>query len=133
MHLASTNLRDLCNEAKAERCRATRDLTSCGRSVRYALNPCGHASLCRECCERFDLCPICRSTLPRSGDKLRLRLYYECVEAGLISGTHEDASQDEDEDGVHRLYSLFDVALNNNLISVVCYCILSAAFMHLSV
>ncbi|CAF1869514.1 unnamed protein product [Brassica napus] len=121
MHLASTNLRDLCNEAKAERCRATRDLTSCGRSVRYALNPCGHASLCRECCERFDLCPICRSTLPRSGDKLRLRLYYECVEAGLISGTPEDASQDEDEDGVHRLYSLFDVALNNNLISVVCY------------
>ncbi|CAN7137977.1 unnamed protein product [Brassica rapa subsp. narinosa] len=121
MHLASSNLRDLCNEAKVERCRATRDLTSCGRSVRYALNPCGHASLCRECCERFDLCPICRSTLPRSGDKLRLRLYYECVEAGLIPRVHGDASEDEDEDGVHRLYSLFDVALNNNLISVVCY------------
>ncbi|KAG2326356.1 hypothetical protein Bca52824_009084 [Brassica carinata] len=128
MHLASINLRDLCNEAKVERCRATRDLASCGRSVNYVLIPCGHASLCTECCQRCDVCPLCRSSLPRTGDRLRLRLYYECVEAGLISRTHEEASQDEDEDedehhlaaDVHRLYSLFDVAVNNNLISVVC-------------
>lgn len=122
MHLASINLRDLCNEAKVERCRATRDLTSCGRSVHHALNPCGHASLCAECCQRFDLCPICRSQLlpSRTGDRLRLRLYYECVQAGLISSpTHEDEDEDEHAD-VHRLYSLFDVAMNNNLVSVVC-------------
>ncbi|KAL9302239.1 E3 ubiquitin-protein ligase HOS1 [Arabidopsis thaliana] len=127
-HLASINLRELCNEAKVERCRATRDLASCGRFVNYVLNPCGHASLCTECCQRCDVCPICRSTLPKFGDRLRLRLYYECVEAGLISRTHEEASQDSDEDehqlaaDVHRLYSLFDVAMNNNLISVVCHC-----------
>ncbi|KAL1217802.1 E3 ubiquitin-protein ligase HOS1 [Cardamine amara subsp. amara] len=126
-HLASINLRELCNEAKIERCRATRDLTSCGRFVHYVLNPCGHASLCTECCKRCDVCPICRSPLPINGDKLRLRLYYECVEAGLISRTHEEASQDLDEDehqlaaDVLRLYSLFDVAMNNNLISVVCH------------
>lgn len=130
-HLACISLRELCNEAKIERCRATRDLASCGRFVHYVLNPCGHASLCTECCQRCDVCPICRSSLPRNGDKLRLRLYYECVEAGLISRTHEEAvSQDSDEDedqlaaDVHRLYSLFDVAMNNNLISVVCHCIL---------
>ncbi|KAL0740150.1 hypothetical protein Bca4012_081663 [Brassica carinata] len=118
MHLASINLRDLCNEAKVERCRATRDLTRCGRSVHYVLNACGHASLCRECCERFDLCPICRSQLTRAGDRLRLRLYYECVEAGLISPTHEDEDEHQLSADVHRLYSLFDVAMNNSLISV---------------
>lgn len=129
-HLASINLRELCNEAKIERCRATRDLTSCGRFVHHVLNPCGHASLCTECCQRCDICPLCRSPLPINGDKLWLRLYYECVEAGLISRTHEEASQDSDEDehqlaaDVLRLYSLFDVAMNNNLISVVCHCIL---------
>ncbi|KAJ0259503.1 E3 ubiquitin-protein ligase HOS1 [Hirschfeldia incana] len=129
MHLASINLRDLCNEAKVERCRATRDLTSCGRSVHYALNPCGHASLCTECCQRCDFCPICRSQLPRTtGDRLKLRLYYECVEAGLIISPTHDVDVDEDEEDehelsadVHRLYSLFDVAMNNNLISVVCH------------
>ncbi|XP_010508965.1 PREDICTED: E3 ubiquitin-protein ligase HOS1-like [Camelina sativa] len=126
-HLAYINLRELCNEAKIERCRATRDLASCGRFVNYVLNPCGHASLCTECCQRCDVCPICRSPLPKTGDKLRLRLYYECVEAGLISRTNEEASEDSDEDGhqltadVLRLYSLFDVAMNNNLISVVCH------------
>ncbi|KFK36872.1 hypothetical protein AALP_AA4G182700 [Arabis alpina] len=127
IHLASINLRELCNEAKIERCRATRDLTSCGRFVHYVLNPCGHASLCTECCHRCDVCPICRSSLSRNGDRLRLRLYYECVEAGLITQTCEEVSQDLDEDehqlvaDVHRLYSLFDVAMNNNLISVVCH------------
>lgn len=97
--------------------------------MNYVLNPCGHASLCTECCQRCDVCPICRSPLPKTGDKLRLRLYYECVEAGLISRTNEEASQDSDEEehplaaDVLRLYSLFDVAMNNNLISVVCHCI----------
>ncbi|KAF8108335.1 hypothetical protein N665_0111s0046 [Sinapis alba] len=118
-HLASINLRELCNEAKDEHCRATRDLSLCGRSVNYALIPCGHASLCKECSQRCDVCPICRITLPRTGDKLRLRLYYECVEAGLISPAHEDELQLAAD--VHRLYSLFDVAMNNNLISVVCH------------
>ncbi|CAF1808355.1 unnamed protein product [Brassica oleracea] len=82
-HLASINLRELCNEAKVERCRATRDLASCGRSASYVLIPCGHASLCTECSQRCDVCPICRSSLLRTGD--RLRLYYECVEAAVSS------------------------------------------------
>ncbi|KAG2332393.1 hypothetical protein Bca52824_003573 [Brassica carinata] len=117
-HLASINLRELCNEAKSEHCRATRNLTLCGRSVRYALIPCGHASLCKECSQEVDFCPICRCRLPITVDKLRLRLYYECVEAGLISPEHEDQHQLEAD--VRRLYSLFDVAMNNSLISVVC-------------
>ncbi|XP_010534555.1 PREDICTED: E3 ubiquitin-protein ligase HOS1 [Tarenaya hassleriana] len=126
-HLASINLRELCNEAKVERCRATRDLASCGRFVHYVLNSCGHASLCTECCQRCDVCPICRSPIAKSGNRLRLRLYYECVEAGLISKTSEEMSQDSDEEeyqlraDVHRLYSFFDVAMDNSLISVVCH------------
>ncbi|CAH8361395.1 unnamed protein product [Eruca vesicaria subsp. sativa] len=118
-HLASINLRELCNEAKAEHCRATRNLTLCGRSVNYALKPCGHASLCEECSQRCDVCPICRCSLPRTGDKLRLRLYYQCVEAGLISSAYDDEHQLGAD--VCCLYSLFDVAMNNNLISVVCH------------
>ncbi|KAF2565218.1 hypothetical protein F2Q68_00024083 [Brassica cretica] len=37
------------------------------------------------------------SSLPRTGDRLRLRLYYDCVEAGLISRTHDEEDEDEDE------------------------------------
>ena len=36
--------------------------------------------------------------MPRTGDRLRLRLYYDCVEAGLISRTHDEEDEDEDED-----------------------------------
>ncbi|KAL7241507.1 hypothetical protein ACSBR1_014156 [Camellia fascicularis] len=53
-HLASIDLIELCNEAKVECCRATRDLRSCGRYVESVLNSCGHASLCTECCQRCD-------------------------------------------------------------------------------
>ncbi|CAL5441965.1 unnamed protein product [Camellia sinensis] len=120
-HLASIDLIELCNEAKVERCRATRDLRSCGRHVESVLNSCGHASLCTECCQRCDICPICRIPIPKNGNRLRLRLYYECIEAGLISKKCDDRFQ-EKEDGerqiaadIERLYSLFDVALENNL------------------
>uniref|UniRef100_A0A0D3B5X4 RING-type domain-containing protein n=1 Tax=Brassica oleracea var. oleracea TaxID=109376 RepID=A0A0D3B5X4_BRAOL len=109
-HLASINLRELCNEAKAEHCRATRNLALCGRSVRYALIPCGHASLCKECCPKVDVCPICRCRLPRTGDKLRLRLYHECVEAGLISPDHEDEHQLE-------LIDITDVCMDETAVS----------------
>ncbi|PNY06846.1 E3 ubiquitin-protein ligase hos1-like protein [Trifolium pratense] len=84
-HLAAIDLIELCKEAKVERCRATRDLRSCGRYVHHVLNSCGHASLCEECSQRCDICPICRIPIPKSGTKLRHRLYYECMEAGLIS------------------------------------------------
>ncbi|CAN6807906.1 unnamed protein product [Brassica oleracea] len=100
-HLASINLRELCNEAKAEHCRATRN---------YALIPCGHASLCKECCPKVDVCPICRCRLPRTGDKLRLRLYHECVEAGLISPDHEDEHQLE-------LIDITDVCMDETAVS----------------
>ncbi|KAL5099019.1 hypothetical protein RYX36_003346 [Vicia faba] len=126
-HLAAIDLIELCKEAKVERCRATRDLRSCGRYVRHVLNSCGHASLCEECSQRCDVCPICRVQIPKSGTKLRRRLYYECIEAGLISKRCDERFQ-EIEDGekqltadVQHLYSLFDVALENNLVSLICH------------
>ncbi|CAK7356332.1 unnamed protein product [Dovyalis caffra] len=126
-HLASIDLIELCSEAKVERCRATRDLRSCGRYVQYVLNSCGHASLCSECSQRCDLCPICRIPIPKTGIRLRPRLYYECIEAGLISKRFDERFQEkEDVDNeltadVQRLYSLFDVALENNLVSLICH------------
>ncbi|KAA8522197.1 hypothetical protein F0562_012870 [Nyssa sinensis] len=86
--LASIDLSELCNEAKVERCRATRDLRSCGRYVESVLNSCGHASLCAECSQRFQE--------KDDGDKQ------------LIAD-------------VQRLYSLFDVAMDNNLVSLICH------------
>ncbi|GMH26652.1 hypothetical protein Nepgr_028495 [Nepenthes gracilis] len=125
-HLASIDLIELCNEAKVEQCRATRDLRSCGRPVKSVLNSCGHASLCGECSQRYDTCPICRIPLPKSGNRLRLRLYYECVEAGLISQACENNVQERASDEAHlaadvqRLYSLFDVAMESNLCCLIC-------------
>ncbi|XP_077227841.1 ubiquitin-protein ligase [Tasmannia lanceolata] len=126
-HLASSDLIELCREAKVERCRAARDLRSCGRYVEHVLNSCGHASLCAECSQRYDTCPICRIPMPKNGNRLRLRLYYECIEAGLISKRYSDRLQEKEDGGkqlmadVQRLYSLFDVALENNLVSLVCH------------
>ncbi|KAG9439723.1 hypothetical protein H6P81_019888 [Aristolochia fimbriata] len=125
--LASIELIELCNEAKVEICRATRDLRSCGRNVQHVLNSCGHASLCAECIQRCDYCPICRSPIPKNNTKLRPRLYNECLEAGLISKRYDDRFQEKLSGlkqltaDVQRLYSLFDVALENNLISLVCH------------
>ncbi|XP_022995656.1 E3 ubiquitin-protein ligase HOS1-like [Cucurbita maxima] len=126
-HLASIDLIELCNEAKVEHCRATRDLRSCGRDVQYVLNSCGHASLCEECCQRCDTCPICRVPVPKSSARTHLRLFYECVEAALIpKNFKEQASKEEDGEDristdVQRLYSLFDVALENNMVSLICH------------
>ncbi|XP_058103312.1 E3 ubiquitin-protein ligase HOS1 [Magnolia sinica] len=125
--LASIDLIELCNEAKVEHCRATRDLRSCGRFVQHVLNSCGHASLCVECSQRCDLCPICRIPIPKNGSRLRLRLYNECIEAGLMSKRYDDRFQEKEDDGkqlmadVQRLYSLFDVAIENNMVSLVCH------------
>ncbi|XP_050376166.1 E3 ubiquitin-protein ligase HOS1 [Argentina anserina] len=125
--LASIDLIDLCNEAKVEHCRATRDLRSCGRYVTDVLNSCGHASLCAECSQRCDVCPICRIPILNTGARLRRRLYDQCSEARLISKRSDKRFQ-EKEDGeepitndVLRLYSLFDVALENNLASLICH------------
>ncbi|XP_068655076.1 E3 ubiquitin-protein ligase HOS1 isoform X2 [Aristolochia californica] len=126
-HLASIELIELCNEAKVEFCRATRDLRSCGRNVQHVLNSCRHASLCAECSQRCDYCPICRNPIPKNSTKIRLRLYNECLEAGLISKRYDNRFQEKDSGlkqltaDVQRLYSLFDVALENNLISLVCH------------
>ncbi|KAH7654309.1 E3 ubiquitin-protein ligase HOS1 protein [Dioscorea alata] len=126
-HMASIDLIELCNEAKIEHCRATRDLSSCGRYVKHVLESCGHAALCAECSQRCDVCPICRTALPTSGSKVRLRLYYKCIEAGLISKKLDDRFQEKKDIGEHsaadieRLYSLFDVALENNLVSLICH------------
>lgn len=123
-HLASIDLIDLCNEAKVERCRATRDLRSCGRYVMDVLISCGHASLCAECSQRCDVCPICRIPIPKNGKKLRRRLYDQCSEARLISKKRFQEKEDGEEHisaDVQRLYSLFDVALENNLVSLICH------------
>ncbi|KAI9076548.1 hypothetical protein K1719_041534 [Acacia pycnantha] len=125
--LASIDLIDLCKEAKIERCRATRDLRSCGRYVHHLLNSCGHASLCAECSQRCDICPICRIPVPKTSTRLCQRLYYQCIEAGLISKRCDERFQEiEDKEkqltaDVQRLYSLFDVALENNLVSLICH------------
>ncbi|KAL9438849.1 hypothetical protein AB3S75_024505 [Citrus x aurantiifolia] len=126
-HLASIDLCELRYEAKVEHCRATRDLRSCGRYVQYVLNSCGHASLCAECSQRCDFCPICRIPVPKNRNSIRLRLYDECVEAGLIwkrceEGYHEfEDAENQITADVQRLYSLFDTALENNLISLICH------------
>ncbi|KAK4364456.1 hypothetical protein RND71_015814 [Anisodus tanguticus] len=126
-HLASIDPLELCDEAKVEHCRATRDLRSCGRHVQSVLNSCGHASLCEECSQRCDVCPICRIPLPKDANRLRLRLYYECIEAGLISKRCDDRLQEKEEidkqlvADIQRLYALFDVALENNLVSLICH------------
>lgn len=127
-HLASIDLIELCNEAKVEHCRATRDLRSCGRCVQSVLISCGHASLCDECSQRCDICPICRIPIPKNGNRLRLRLYSECIEAGLISKRCDDRFQEREDGDVQRLYSLFDVAMENNLVSLICHCILLLCF-----
>lgn len=93
------------------------------------LNSCRHASLCEECCQRCDICPICRVPVPKSGAKTHLRLFYECVEAGLIPKNSKEKPLVGDGENkittdVQRLYSLFDVALENNLVSLICHCIL---------
>ena len=129
--LASIDLIELSKEARVEHCRATRDLSSCGRYVQHVLNSCGHASLCAECSQRCDVCPICRSPIPDNGNRVRLRLYHKCLEAGLISKQHDERFQEKEGHGdpvnmdVQRLHSLFDVALQNNLVSLICHCILS--------
>lgn len=52
------------------------------------------------------------------------------MEAGLISKKCDERFQDKDDSGgrvmadIQRLYSLFDVALENNLVSLICHCIL---------
>ncbi|CAM0876100.1 unnamed protein product [Alopecurus aequalis] len=125
--LASIDLIELSKEARIEHCRATRDLSSCGRYVQHVLNSCGHASLCAECSQRCDVCPICRSPIPDNGNRVRLRLYHKCLEAGLISKQHDERFQEKEGHGdpvnmdVQRLHSLFDVALQNNLVSLICH------------
>ncbi|CBI33073.3 unnamed protein product, partial [Vitis vinifera] len=65
--------------------------------------------------------------IPKNGNKLRCRLYYECIEAGLISKRYDDRFQEKDDSekqqtaDVQRLYSLFDVAMENNLVCLICH------------
>lgn len=125
--LANIDPFDLCSEAKVEKCRAIRDLRSCGRVVQHILTSCGHASLCVECIQRCDVCPICRVSIPKHDGTMRLRLYNECLDVGLISRKSDENFKERKGDGqcwtedVQHLYSLFDVALENNLISLVCH------------
>lgn len=47
-----------------------------------------------------------------------------CVEAGLINESHAGGFRKNLTDDVQRLYSFFDVALENNLVSLINHCIL---------
>ncbi|KAL8136643.1 hypothetical protein V2J09_002644 [Rumex salicifolius] len=124
--LATIDLLNLCNEAKIEHCRATRDLRSCGRPVECVLISCGHASLCAECSQRCDICPICRTPLAKNANRILPGLYYQCVEAGLIPRLSDGRPQEKDDEeaqmtaDVKRLCSFFDVALGNNLCCLIC-------------
>ncbi|KAJ3694023.1 hypothetical protein LUZ60_009503 [Juncus effusus] len=125
--LARVDLTSLCTESRVEICRAPRDLSTCNRQVQHILSPCGHASLCPECCQRCDTCPLCRERIGDGGIRVELRLFYKCIEAGLISKHYDDRFQGKESMGnrvgidVERLYLLFDVALRNNLSSLICH------------
>ncbi|KAF3795490.1 hypothetical protein EJ110_NYTH00019 [Nymphaea thermarum] len=75
--------------------------------------------------QKCDMCKICKTAIPRSGNIFRLRLYDQCVEAGLIPKEHADQFQQRGEKhstvDVQRLYSLFDVAVENNLVTLICH------------
>ncbi|KAI3868585.1 hypothetical protein MKX03_030754 [Papaver bracteatum] len=120
--LAAIDLSKLQYEVKVERCRAR----SCGKIVWHVLNSCGHASICGECSRRCDFCPICSASIPKTGDQIRIRLFYECMDAGLISKRFDDRFQEKGDrerqlaTDVQRLYCLFDVAIKNNLVSLIC-------------
>ncbi|KAH7280650.1 hypothetical protein KP509_36G007400 [Ceratopteris richardii] len=119
--LVTLEPRDLCNEAIVEKCRATRDLRSCGRIVEHSLNSCNHASLCAECVQRCDVCPICRAPIRSFGTPVRTRLYEDCCRAGMIRsrpGGATDADGHPNAD-VRRLWSFFDIALEYGLVSVI--------------
>ncbi|KAE8671738.1 2-oxoglutarate and Fe(II)-dependent oxygenase superfamily protein isoform 1 [Hibiscus syriacus] len=95
-HLATIDLSELVNEAKIEHCRAARDLRSCGRYVQTPMVKSGNS-------------------------RLRLRLFDECMDAGLISRRCDERFHEKEDrnnqltSDVQRLYSFFDVALENNL------------------
>ncbi|XP_078431512.1 ubiquitin-protein ligase [Wolffia australiana] len=120
---ASTDVSEWCQEAKVEFCRAFADFTTCGRYVKHNLSPCGHASLCEECSRSCSSCPICRTALRPSG-RSSLRLFDKCLAAGLIE-MKDDLGYEKTYPGEHldvqRLYSLFDVALENYLVSSICH------------
>jgi E3 ubiquitin-protein ligase HOS1 len=130
--LALLDPQELIEEAKVEVCRATRDLRSCGRPVHHVLTGCGHACLCAECRKRCDYCPICRTPVSNKSVPDQLRLYELCVEAGLVV-QHDDDNDEHHHhhpadvqtvsppDDVRRLRAFFDVALDNNLVALVCH------------
>lgn len=123
LRLVNLEPRELCNEAIVEKCRATRDLRSCGRVVQHVLTSCGHASLCAECSQRCDVCPICRVPMRKQESTNCLRLYDECLEAGLINSSNEEFRERDGHPNtdVQRLWSFFDVALENKLVSLICH------------
>ncbi|KAL7241521.1 hypothetical protein ACSBR1_014169 [Camellia fascicularis] len=101
-HLASIDLIELCNEAKVECCRATRDLRSCGRYVESVLNSCGHASLCTECCQRCD--------------SVAQSVEFQYQRMAILE--EKEYGEKQIAADIERLYSFFDVAIENNLFSL---------------
>ncbi|KAL5672838.1 hypothetical protein ACJX0J_017144, partial [Zea mays] len=67
------------------------------------------------------------SPISDNGNRVHLRLYYKCLEAGLISKQHDDKFQEKEDHvnpvsmDVQRLHLLFDVAVQNNLTSLICH------------
>lgn len=74
-------------------------------------------------------------TNANDGSRLSLCLYYKCIVVALISKEHDDRLQEREIsreyafDDIQWLYSFFDVALEKNLASLVCHCILLRLFV----
>ncbi|GMH05219.1 hypothetical protein Nepgr_007059 [Nepenthes gracilis] len=62
--------------AKVDHYRAIKDLWSCSCPAHNVLNSYGHAFLCGESSQRYDICFICRIPLPHIGNRLLLLEYF---------------------------------------------------------
>lgn len=122
---ASISPRQLYYEAKLEKCRALKDLRTCGRNVQHCLTSCGHACLCMECAQRTKICPVCRNAIRRLAPVLRL--HDDLLDAGLLVQVRDDDMFCTTVDA-RRLYQFFDVALENNLVPVISHYVSDVCF-----
>ncbi|CAI5947253.1 unnamed protein product, partial [Closterium sp. NIES-64] len=116
LRLAATPARALPLEARAERCRAMRELRPCGRTVHHCLLPCRHACLCGECAQRCSACPVCRCPIgvPASAAAASPAAASAAgVAAGVAAG--EEGSARQSGERIH--IRLYDACVDAGLVS----------------